>query len=1828
LRVCRPGAAPLLRRVVLTAVVAASGAASASAQTNLFNAEGSPGARGTYGSFPYEQVDPLSGNLIISVTDLSLPGPIPLSVTRTYNSKFHRDFEHGDQSVDEWSPVGVGWRLHFGRVLHAAETTPGTTIVEASDGGGGALYQTSNPLFPEGWITKAFVRYDRGNHTAKFPNGLIYTFGHIGEPSGPRGQVRYVTAIADQYGNSVTFSYGAAPGRVTNAHQVLSGSQWRDVNFVYNGDGTLATITYGGRTWTFQYDAAGGPGNHYVLRRVLSPIGSPWEYQYTSGLGPELTAMIAPAGGRIDYTYATVGRQSGPTLVQWSRVVAARQESGPRVTQGTWTFAYSGGPNSDTTTVSCACGTVSYRYNGIGISGNFNAWISGTLAERRVLNTNGAVVEQETFTYDPSEAISTNTVTGEIGQWADQAVYLSLLRQRTLTRSSTSWTTVFDYRSGLGNYNDFGRAWRVTETGDLTRITRLTFKYGFTPWIIGGTESAELEIGGTSITTGTTSYNLSTGFVTGTTRLGVATSYAPNANGTVASVTNANGRTTQLTYNWGVLSGAQAPLLTATNTVNPDGSLASAQVGPNVSLATTYEYDPAGRPTYIRPPGANFLRFVYNDSAGNPFIRVERGSGATTAYLDGFGRTMETHDSLGVKQRVSRDACGRVSYASRTYTTGDGSGRGTTTTYDPLGRVATVSATDPSGSPAVTTYTYTGADVSIVDAAGRSTSYDYSSFGRPEDARLIGLLDANGQTTTYQYDVFGHLTQVNGPGSGAQPRTWSYHPTNGRLQSDTQPERGTTLYTYDTLGNLKTLTDAANRVTTFTYDQNERLTERNTAGDSTSRLQIFYDTSGRIFERRIQGVVTTFTYDSANRRATRSDAIDPGWTLGSSYSYDGNDNLTQVQYPCLVVGCTPRSVTYQYNAEGRLINVLNNGAAFASNFTYDEAARLATYQTGAATHRFDYDTRDRVSRVRAGPASGNALDLTYDYNKVSQVLGIADPRVGMSQTFEYDNLDRLKKATAGAWGSISWTYDHAGNRLTEDSGATTAYSYHPSTNRLTSTTGVNPDTFTYTAVGEVASDSQGAYIYSPAGMLLSATRPGMSAAYLYDSDLLRVKKVVNNTAVLTVRGIGGEVLSELRSRCGNQLEWVRDSVYAGGKLLGAVRNGAPPHQVEFVWPETGIDEGFGGFGMGVRITTGDGQPLSCPVTVSYEFVSGSFGCSNCAATPNSDYTATNSTLTFPAGTASGGYVGIGSTPVNDAVDEDSETYKVRLTGAVGAVLGTQQEHRIIIYDNDPTPSLIVNNITVSETVGVATFTVTLSAASARAISVNYTTVANETAVAGSDFYTASGTLTFQPGQTVAQIPVTIVNDTTPEPPETFTVSFSNAVNVTGPAGIVRATINSDEVSVPINPAFPGQYFSDVESSASEAGYILIYNPHASAVDARLTFTRSDGTGSSQLVGIPAQRRVTYDLAAQAVGGTGRFSVAVQTTDASKPLVSEHSGYRAAFVAGRNDGGSVPAPVWYFGEGAANGFFDETITIFNPTNTPVRVTINLILPNAAPLLLTPLIPTGPGRVELRVNDYFPTLGDHGLIVSGTIEGTSTPANIAVQRTMQWPIGSITESSTSSGASAPGLNWYFGEGGKGAWSTFLSFMNPSATQTAQVSMFYLHDNGQAYIETLAIPPQRRVTVSPAAGMPDGGYAIHAGSSNMVPYVVERSMYTGASFAVGGTSTPASAPAGTWRFAEGASNGYFDTYFSIFNPSFTAASSVTMTFRKEDNTVATHSFSVPPRQRWLVSPDGLPSVNGTNYATEVTTTNGVAIVVERAMYWPQGGWNASHLSMGRPQ
>lgn len=118
-----------------------------------------------------------------------------------------------------------------------------------------------------------------------------------------------------------------------------------------------------------------------------------------------------------------------------------------------------------------------------------------------------------------------------------------------------------------------------------------------------------------------------------------------------------------------------------------------------------------------------------------------------------------------------------------------------------------------------------------------------------------------------------------------------------------------------------------------------------------------------------------------------------------------------------------------------------------------------------------------------------------------------------------------------------------------------------------------------------------------------------------------------------------------------------------------------------------------------------------------------------------------------------------------------------------------------------TPVLNISDASVTEGhVGTrsATFTVTLSSSSSQPVTVSYST-ANGTAAAGSDYQSASGTLTFDAGQTTKTISVLVNGDRAGEPDETFVVNLGG---VTGGAAIADGqavgTIVDDEPRVTID----------------------------------------------------------------------------------------------------------------------------------------------------------------------------------------------------------------------------------------------------------------------------------------------------------------------------------------------------------------------------------------------------------------------------------------------
>jgi uncharacterized delta-60 repeat protein len=118
-----------------------------------------------------------------------------------------------------------------------------------------------------------------------------------------------------------------------------------------------------------------------------------------------------------------------------------------------------------------------------------------------------------------------------------------------------------------------------------------------------------------------------------------------------------------------------------------------------------------------------------------------------------------------------------------------------------------------------------------------------------------------------------------------------------------------------------------------------------------------------------------------------------------------------------------------------------------------------------------------------------------------------------------------------------------------------------------------------------------------------------------------------------------------------------------------------------------------------------------------------------------------------------------------------------------------------------TVSFSAANYSVNESAGTATITVNRTGGSVGAVTVNYST-SDGTATAGSDYNSASGTLSFADGETSKSINIPITNDSQQEANETINLSLSN---VTGDASLgaqstAILTINDDDTlpSISIN----------------------------------------------------------------------------------------------------------------------------------------------------------------------------------------------------------------------------------------------------------------------------------------------------------------------------------------------------------------------------------------------------------------------------------------------
>jgi hypothetical protein len=232
---------------------------------------------------------------------------------------------------------------------------------------------------------------------------------------------------------------------------------------------------------------------------------------------------------------------------------------------------------------------------------------------------------------------------------------------------------------------------------------------------------------------------------------------------------------------------------------------------------------------------------------------------------------------------------------------------------------------------------------------------------------------------------------------------------------------------------------------------------------------------------------------------------------------------------------------------------------------------------------------------------------------------------------------------------------------------------------------------------------------------------------------------------------------------------------------------SPAGTLQFGAPTYSVNENGGQATIAVKRTGGSNGAVS----VQYATTAGT-------ATSGSDYDDAGGTLSWADGDTADKTFTVAVK--DDSLNELNETINLNLSNPTGGAALGGSSGVLTILDDDQKPTISIDDVSKAEGNSGATsfdFTVTLSTPSGQVVSVDYTTLGG-TAVLGSDYQLASGTLTYNPGETQKQLTVLVNGDTQDEPDKTFTVELSKPVNVTYAKYQGLGTIvNDDAVGAPV-----------------------------------------------------------------------------------------------------------------------------------------------------------------------------------------------------------------------------------------------------------------------------------------------------------------------------------------------------------------------------------------------------------------------------------------------
>ena len=330
----------------------------------------------------------------------------------------------------------------------------------------------------------------------------------------------------------------------------------------------------------------------------------------------------------------------------------------------------------------------------------------------------------------------------------------------------------------------------------------------------------------------------------------------------------------------------------------------------------------------------------------------------------------------------------------------------------------------------------------LIIEPGRTTTIAYDSNGNPLTKTVTDTALARTRTWTFTYNSFGQVLTINGPRTDIPDITAYSYDSVGNLTSITNPAGHITAITnHDAHGRPTTFVDPNGLATTLAYNARGWITSRNVGSE---RTLYEYDDVGQLTKITLtDDSFLAYTYNEARRLIQIADNV--GNRIVYTMDFMGNRTGEQVLDPSASLAQTRSRV---FNVLGRLVQDVG-AASQTTAYGYDNQGNLTRITD--PLNRVTIQTFDQLNRLTQITDSASKL-TKYAYNGRDQLTSLSDPR-NNATTYSVDALDNLNTQISPDTGTTANTYDAAGNVLTsrDAKNQTSTYTYD-ALNRATQVT--------------------------------------------------------------------------------------------------------------------------------------------------------------------------------------------------------------------------------------------------------------------------------------------------------------------------------------------------------------------------------------------------------------------------------------------------------------------------------------------------------------------------------------------------------------------------------------------------------------------------------------------------------------------------------------------------------------------------------------------------------------------------------------------------------